>query len=72
MPETQSLGYSEQNEVVTLRMAREDFQSIVFALGVYAGSVPTDSQWLRHALALANRINVGNPRWSLYAVEAVS
>lgn len=59
MPTQEPLGYSEEDDIVTVRMMREDFSRIAYALGRQR-TVQTD--------ALMNRINTGNPHYTPYAI----
>lgn len=63
------LGYSRDGDVVTLRMSADDYANLLLALGIAAGSRARDGPgWLALALALANRLNAGNPQWTPYEI----
>jgi hypothetical protein len=64
----QPLGYSRDGDVVTLRMTVDDWNSLLLALGGMAGSAAREGLALSGWLAFANRLNVGNPTWTPYAV----
>lgn len=62
------LGYSQDGDgTVTLRMAREDYDWIIFALGHLTGASPDHAS--QKVIALVNRLNAGNPNFTPYAVE---
>ncbi len=56
------LGWSRDKNTVTLRMTLEDWQDLIYLLGLASGSLDDDSREAA-AHALANRINAGNPNW---------
>lgn len=61
------LGYSSSDgDVVTIRMTRGDYESLLLALGISAGAMARENQALSGWLALANRLNAGNPHWTPY------
>jgi hypothetical protein len=57
---SEPLGYSFDGVTVTLRMRRQDYNLLAFALGVAAGGLHDsgDSQMM---VDLMNRLNAGNP-----------
>lgn len=62
------LGYSRDGDTVTLRMSVEDYAKVRVGLGIAAGSMALQGQALSGWLALANRLNAGNPKWTPYDV----
>lgn len=67
-PDVGTLGYSEEGGVVTLRMTRADYLRLTLAIGVAAGTMSTTESHLFEALAMANRLNAGNPQWTPYTI----
>lgn len=63
----QKLGYSEEDGVVCVRMTSEDWNRLLLNLGFAAGAMMT-TQGRHGVLALANRLNVGNPRFTPYEI----
>lgn len=63
----EQLGYSEKDGVVTLRMVRDDYSTILFALGFYLSQQPSRGR-LGQAIGLVNRINAGNPNFTPYGI----
>ena len=59
-------GWSRDGDDVVLRMSEDDYASLVLALGIAAGSLAREGGALW--LALANRLNAGNPQWTPYGV----
>lgn len=59
------LGYSRDGDVVTLRMRHEDFQNLLFQLGIAAGSA--DAREFE-VLPLVNRICEGHPDFTPYKI----
>jgi hypothetical protein len=62
----QPLGYSRDGDIVTLRMSIDDFAGVLMALGISAGGMARDGLALSGWLALANRLNRGNPNYTPY------
>lgn len=61
------LGYSEEDGVVVVRMTGEDWNRLLLNLGFAAGSMMT-TQGRYGVLAIANRLNVGNPTFTPYQI----
>lgn len=66
--EEQPLGFSEQDDIVTLRMTKYDYSLLLIALGAYSAR-QLDRGQLRPALELVNRINHGNPAYVPYKTK---
>jgi hypothetical protein len=66
-----ALGYSEDGDVVTLRMTRDDYSTVLTALGFRAGRLMREDlpDPLHHLFAATNRINAGNPRFTPYEIH---
>jgi hypothetical protein len=65
------LGYSREGDVVTLRMTHKDYANVVMAIGVACGYGSRENMELLPVyLALANRLNAGNPEWTAYELPA--
>ena len=60
-------GYAEVGDTVVLTMSRDDYNLLLLALGMAAGR-ENDRDRFTAALALANRLNDGNPSWKPYKV----
>ncbi len=68
---SEPLGFSRDGDTITLRMTRDDFGLVMMALGIHAGSAEdadTSGPLFWSRIALANRLNVGNPDWTPYAI----
>lgn len=69
------MSYSEKDGQVVLTMSREDFEMLIFRLGMAAGYEAkcggSEGQALKKSLALMNRLNEGNPHYT-YQVEQES
>ena len=65
------LGYSRDDDVVTLRMTLDDYQNLLTAIGYGHGAMMArgEAGALKRALSLADRINAGNPEYAPYNVE---
>lgn len=66
MPE--NTGYQTDGETVTLTMTRDDYMGLVMALGIAAGAMAREGNALSGWLALADRLNAGNPTWIPYGI----
>jgi hypothetical protein len=66
MSATEPLGYSEDGDIVNVRLTRDDFNALLMCLGA-ARSI---EQFRRLALQTANAVNAGRPasEWLPYAV----
>jgi hypothetical protein len=64
------MGYSREGDVVTLTMSVKDCEALMNSLGISAGQVGRDRAGLNACLALADRLNVGNPQWTPHGVGA--
>jgi hypothetical protein len=53
-------------ERVTIKLSRDDFAFLNFALGIAAGSMSHQKLMLYSLLRLANTVNEGNPQWTPY------
>ncbi len=65
----QPLGYSSDGDLVTLTMVADDYSSLLLALGMAAVAIRDGDKLNWVFIALANRLNVGNPNWTPYAVD---
>jgi hypothetical protein len=63
------MSYREENGQVILTISRDDYNSILFALGAMAGNATKHGSDLSWHLQLMNRINEGNPNYTPYQVE---
>ncbi len=59
-------GYSRDGEQVVLAVTLDDFQTLLLCLGIATGAMSGPNAFPRGLLALANRINAGNPNWTPY------
>ena len=64
------MTYTEQNDQVRLEMTKEEFNKVIFFLGVASGvaSRAGDHKLFIEFMALANDVNAGNPNWTPYAI----
>jgi hypothetical protein len=64
------LGYESAGETVTLTMTRSDFAMLTLYLGIAGGSLDlaANPDAFYVFLALANRLNAGNPNWTPYEI----
>ena len=67
---SEPLGYKTDGETVTLTMTREDYMWLLISLGYALGATRSDGVSSLHlgSLALANRLNAGNPNWTPYEI----
>lgn len=68
---TQTLGYRGEGEIVTLTMTRSDYATLLtLYLGIAGGSLDLSVNPAAFSLflALANRLNAGNPNWTPYEI----
>lgn len=63
------MSYAEMNGQVVLTMSHEDYQMLLFALGIATGSALKDAKPIKPILEFMNRLNQGNPNYSAYQVE---
>jgi hypothetical protein len=69
------MSYSEENGQVVLRMSREDYERLIFRLGLALGNfanssgVAAQQESIKQELAFLNRLNQGNPDYTPYQVE---
>lgn len=65
--------YREENGQVILTMSREDYERLIFRLGMAAGYASKCGgalgEQLRQDLAFMNRLYEGNPHYTPYLVE---
>lgn len=61
-----SMSYSESNGQVILTMSREDYEALLYWLGLAAGTTYYD---VENIGLLMNRLNSGNPHYTPYQVE---
>jgi hypothetical protein len=61
------MSYSEENGQVILRMSREDYDQLIYGLGLLLGKsfFGGDPKAL---IAFMNRLNSGNPNYTPYQV----
>lgn len=62
------MSYREENGQVVLTISRADYNTIIFALGHYAGDAVKEGLDLRSHLERLNRINEGNPHYTPYQI----
>ena len=60
-------GYSESGDQVILTMDRNDYNYLLFALGLATGSSYEHKERVKELLELCNRLNQGNPNFTPYA-----
>ena len=67
---SEPLGYKTDGKTVTLTMTREDYMWLIISLGYAVGATRNDGVSSLHlgSLALANRLNAGNPNWTPYEI----
>jgi len=68
------MSYQEENGQVILTMSREDYERLIFRLGMAAGELlvrrgGTFELELRKEFAFIDRLNSGNPNYTPYQVE---
>lgn len=61
------MSYTEDGDHVYLEMTGEDFDDLLLMLGYAIGANP-EKRWQYRWLALANRMNEGNPRYTPYEI----
>lgn len=66
MPPPNGYGESVTGQV-TLTMSKNDYNSLLFALGVATGASSYEAARLKSFLELINRLNAGNPNFTPYA-----
>jgi hypothetical protein len=64
------VSYSERDGQVVLTMSREDYETLLIALGIAAGHAMKEGARPHKCLAFINRLNEGNPNYTPYQVEA--
>jgi len=64
------MKYTENGDTVTLEMTRGDYENLLVAVGIAAGVAHQDAnkQHFWNWIDFANRLNAGNPRFTLYEV----
>jgi hypothetical protein len=64
------MAYREENGQVVLTMPREDFETILMALGAFTVVMGRSDGTLHRnrMLRLLNRLNEGNPNYTPYAI----
>ncbi len=60
------MSYQSDGKTVTLAITVQDFDRLLYALGIATGSA--ESALTVNWIALTNKINTGNPNWRPYAV----
>lgn len=61
-------GFKDNGDgTVSITMTRDDFDELSFGIGIVAGS--QHGEWQIAWLALANRMNAGNPDFAQYPVS---
>ena len=64
------MGYSREGDVVTLSMSINDYDGLIFTMGMATGYVfRHDREMLKVYLALFDRLNAGNPNWTPYDAD---
>ena len=58
------MSYREENGQVVLTMSREDYETVLMALGAFT----VYAYEPRRILEVCNRLNVGNPNYTPYQV----
>lgn len=61
-------GYSRDGETVTLTMSAADYELLLMCLGQAAGVASQHPGFFWRAIALANRLNAGNPEFTPYEI----
>lgn len=61
-------GYSEEGDLVVLRMTRTDYDALLIMIGYAAGKAESELM-SKAAIRVANRINEGNPYWKPYQIK---
>jgi hypothetical protein len=66
------MSYSEENGQVVLTMSREDYEQLIYRLGVAAGMVEVNGKLSRRTVerhrSFMNRLNEGNPNYTPYEI----
>ena len=62
-------GYSESGDQVILTMSRDDYNYVLFALGMATGSSYDLPERQKALIELTNRLNQGNPNFTPYATD---
>ncbi len=60
------MSYSEDGDTVILTMSRDDYGSILLALGMATGLASKEGRDISPWISLVNRINQGNPVGKLF------
>jgi len=65
------VSYREENGLVILTMSRDDYERLLFRLGMHCGNaIRMGSDWrltMVEELSLMNRLNEGNPHYAPYS-----
>ena len=64
------MSYSESNGQVILTMSREDYETILLALGALTWLNINNRDYGKKMGEMMNRLNQGNPNYTPYQVEA--
>jgi hypothetical protein len=65
------MSYREENGQVVLTMSREDYEALIFRLGLATGYLMREGaqrHQIDRELELLNRLNQGNPNYTPYEV----
>ena len=65
------MSYSEKDGQVVLSMSREDYETLLIALGYYTGGISQragKNEAFTEMIELLNRLNQGNPNYRPYQV----
>ena len=61
------MTYSENGHTVTLEMTRGEYENLLLAMGIAAGSA-SDKKAFWRWIEFANRLNAGNPNFMPYEI----
>jgi hypothetical protein len=62
------MSYKREGDTITLQMSRSDYAVLMFLWG-FALAGMTDADIRRMALEVVNRVNEGNPNYTLYSIR---
>ncbi len=62
------MSYSEKDGQVVLTISREDYNSLIFLLGIATGEALRNGHKLAPHLEFLDRLNQGNPNYTPYQV----
>ena len=65
------MKYTENGDTITITMSWQDYDELIFLLGLATAAAEPDSAVFWRRIDFVNRMNDGNPRWTPYAVPRV-